>query len=45
MAAERPLDKNKDCCFLTRGQVRKKQEDVRTREVKMKERVNDRDKA
>lgn len=53
LAAERPLDKNKNCCFLNRGQVGKKsvteREDERTREVKMNERlrekVNDGDKA
>lgn len=43
MAAEGPLDKNKDCCFLNRGQVWKKmrvseREDKTIREVKMNER-------
>lgn len=29
MAAERPLDKNKDCCFLNLGRVRKKNKSER----------------
>lgn len=51
MAAERPLDKNKHCCFLNRGQVRKtgvsEGKDKRKTEVRMNERLRhqDRDKA
>lgn len=47
MAAERPLDKNKDFCFLNRQPSQKKKtklserEDKRKREVKMNERESE----